>query len=95
MILKANEIEIPPRTKYSMHNVNLLGTGWRIADIHGRTLAEFSPYLRGLSNFFKQQAEVRLALGTEQLPDIHLIIGAGWHLKLMERRAASIIAAST
>lgn len=94
-VLKANEIEIFGHTKYTMHNVNLWGTEWCIADIHGRTLVEFSPYGQGFGDLFKQQAEVRLAVGSEKVPDIYLIIGTGWHLKLMERRAASIIAASS
>jgi hypothetical protein len=93
-ILKANEIEILTRAKYTMHNTNLWGTKWSIADIHGRTLVEFSPF-PGSFWFFKNQTEVRLALGSEQIPDIYLIIGAAWHLKLMERRAASVIAASS
>jgi hypothetical protein len=87
-----NELEIIGAGFYKMHRFNFFGTEWGILDQFGRTLVRFSPYGRGFRDFFKNQADIKLAQGVEKQSDIYLIIVSAWYLRIIEARQTAAAA---
>lgn len=88
-----NEVEIVGSGLYKIHRFNFFGSEWGILDQFGRTLVRFSPYGRGFRDFFKNQADVKLAQGVERQSDIYLIIVSAWYLRIIETRQTAAAAA--
>jgi len=79
---------------YSWRVANFWATSYTVSDANGIELVTFRSGSdeKKISNLFKQQAQVQIALVAWQLVELPLIVLLGWYLTLLQREDSTAVA---
>ncbi|HNQ78283.1 MAG TPA: hypothetical protein PK747_04690 [Acidobacteriota bacterium] len=90
-------LELRDGRGFKWRSINFWSTRWGFTDRREMPVVDFIPGNAepGLSGIFKHEAEVKVDGSAWSLPELPLLIMAGWYLMVLQYRDSAAVAATT